>query len=155
MSFLNHVGASFKQAAVRNYFSFKVLRGSRESLSGTRRKGCINYIAGTDIDEVERRKEGKRTRRALEKSMLYVVSKVFGLFTRVFFRFITIALCMFALFVFPVKNEKRIKSTTPFLILEFYVCPLAYNNEIFRKLYTERVIIDKEIINTIRCIYFI
>ena len=51
MSFPNHVGASFKQAAVRSYFSFKVLGGSRESLSGTRRKGCINYIASTDINE--------------------------------------------------------------------------------------------------------
>lgn len=51
MSFPNHVGAPFKQAAVRSYFSFKVPGGSRESLSGTRRKGCINYITGTDIDE--------------------------------------------------------------------------------------------------------
>jgi len=57
MSFPNHVGASFKQAAVRSYFSFKVLGGSRESLSGTRRKGCINYIAG--IDE-EKERKGKK-----------------------------------------------------------------------------------------------
>jgi len=129
MSFPNHVGAPFKQAAVWSYFSFKVLGGSRESLSGTRRKECINYIAG--IDE-EKERKGKRTRCTLEKSMLYVLSKVFGLFTRVFFRFTIIALYVCLLCSCSLaKKEERIKSTTSFLILGLIV---SFTKKLFREL---------------------
>lgn len=78
---------------MQSYFFLKVLGGSRESLSGTRRKGCINYIPGTDIDEGRGRRGKERRARAREIDVVRGKVK-FSAFSP---EFLLLCVCLFVL----------------------------------------------------------